>query len=177
LVPRDEVLPASDLDRRVGGQVGDVDRDEVGSVSGRFLGHSRPGLPDPTDVGPRIYLANFEIMRFPRHPFYRIVRAKVLQSCGASPLGQGGSSHSNVRRMMTGCKDLGKSVGANKYLASLGKSSGRCSSRGNRRCIRGTSLVTSGSGGNPLGLGSGLFVGGSQLSFSVLFSLATEGSN
>jgi hypothetical protein len=161
LVPCNEVLPGSDLDRRVGSQVSNVDRDDIGRVSCRFLGHCRRGLPDPADVGPRIYLANFEIMRFLGYPFYRVGRAKGLQSCGASPLGQGGSSHSNVRRMLTGCKDLGKCVGTNKYLASRGKSSGRGGWRGNRRCIRGTSLVTSGGGGNPLSLGSGSFVGGS----------------
>jgi hypothetical protein len=32
LIPRDEVLPGGDLDRRVGGQVGNVDRDNVGRV-------------------------------------------------------------------------------------------------------------------------------------------------
>jgi hypothetical protein len=156
LVPCDQVLPGSDLDRRVGAQVGDVDRDDVGRVSCRFLGHRRPGLPDPADVGPCIYLANFEIMRFPGHPFYRIGRAKGLQSCGASPLGQGGSGHSNVRLMLNGHKDLGKCGGANKYLASRWKSSGRGGWRDNRRCIR----VTSSGGGDPLSLGSGSFVGG-----------------
>jgi hypothetical protein len=72
-----------------------------------------------------------------------------------------GLSHSNVRRMMTGCNDLGKSVGANNYLAGREKSSGRGDWRGNRRCVRGTSLVASGGGGNPLSLCSGSFVGGS----------------
>jgi hypothetical protein len=72
LVPCDQVLPGGDLDRRVGGQVGNVDRDDVGRMSGRLLGHCRTGLPDPTDIGPRISLTNLEIMRFPRHPFYSI---------------------------------------------------------------------------------------------------------
>jgi hypothetical protein len=61
---------------------------------------------------------------------------------------------------LNGRKDLGKCGGANKYLASLGKSSGRGGWRDNRRCIRGTSLITSGGGGDPLSLGSGTFVGG-----------------
>jgi hypothetical protein len=72
LVPCDQVLPGGDLDRRVGGQVGDVDRDDVGRMSGRLFDHCRTGLPDPTDIRPRIYLTSLEIMRFPRHPFYSV---------------------------------------------------------------------------------------------------------
>jgi hypothetical protein len=62
--------------------------------------------------------------------------------------------------LLNGRKDLGKCGGANKYLASSGKSSGHGGWRDNRRCIRGTSLLTSGGGGNSLSLGPGPFVGG-----------------
>jgi hypothetical protein len=62
--------------------------------------------------------------------------------------------------MLNGCKDLGKCGGANKYLASHGKSSGRSRWRDNRSCIRGTSLITSSGSSDPLSLGSGLFIGG-----------------
>jgi hypothetical protein len=117
-------------------------------------------LPDPTDIGPRIYLADFKVVRLPRHPLHRVGRAKGLQ------LGQGGSSHSYLGWRLTGCNDLGKSVGANNYLAGQRKSSSRSDWRSNRRCIRGTSLVARGvGGGNPLSLGSGSI------------SIATEGSN
>jgi hypothetical protein len=132
-------------------------------MSCRFLGHRHPGLPDPADIGPHIYLTDLELMRFPGQPFYRIGRAKGLQSCGASPLVQGGSGigHRNLRLLLlNGRKDLGKCGGVNKYLASIGKSSGCGGWRDNRRCIGGTSLVTSNGSSDPLGLGSGPFVGG-----------------
>jgi hypothetical protein len=76
---------------------------------------------------------------------------------------QGGSSCSNLRLLLlNGRKDLGKCGGANNYRASDVRR--ECGSRGgwrdNRRCIWGTSLVTSGGGGDPHGLGPGSFVGG-----------------
>jgi hypothetical protein len=61
-----EVLPGGYLDGRVGGQVGNVDRDDVGRVSGCFFSHCRSGLPDPMDVGPSIDFTHFQIVRFPR---------------------------------------------------------------------------------------------------------------
>jgi hypothetical protein len=78
LVPRDEILPGSDLDGRVGGQVGNVDRDDVGRVSGCLLSHRRSGLPDPTDVKTRIDFAHFQVVRFPRYPFHRISGTESL---------------------------------------------------------------------------------------------------
>jgi hypothetical protein len=76
---------------------------------------------------------------------------------------QGGSSRSNLRLpLLNGRNDLGKCGSDNNYRASgvSRKCSGRGGWRDNRRCIWGTSLVTSGGGGNPLGLGPGSFVGG-----------------
>jgi hypothetical protein len=96
LVPRDENLPGGDQDRRVGGRVGDVDRDDVGSVPGCFLSHRRPGLPDPTNIGPRLDLTHFQVVRFPGHPFHQIGGAKGLQPSGTSLFGQDGSGPSNV---------------------------------------------------------------------------------
>jgi hypothetical protein len=94
-------------------------------------------------------------MRFPRHPFYGIGRAKGLQPRGASTLVQGGSSRSNLGLLLlNGRKDLGKCGSANNY-----RGGGGCSGwKDNRRCIWGTSslLVTSG-GGDPVPLP---FVGG-----------------
>jgi hypothetical protein len=64
--------------------------------------------------------------------------------------------------LLNGRKDLSKCGLANNYRASDGKQGcGGCGSwRDNRRCIWGTSLVTSGGGGDPVGLGYGSFVGG-----------------
>jgi hypothetical protein len=72
-------------------------------------------------------------------------------------LRQDGSGPSNVGLRLTGCNDLGKSVGANNYLAIRRKSS----RRNDWRCIRRTTSVGSCVGGsNPLGLGPGSFDGG-----------------
>jgi hypothetical protein len=76
---------------------------------------------------------------------------------------QGGSSRSDLRLLLlNGRKDLSKLGLANNYRASdVGRECGvRRGWRDNRRCIWGTSLVASGGGGDPLGLGPGSFVGG-----------------
>jgi hypothetical protein len=112
-------------------------------VPGCFLSHRRPGLPDPTDIGPRIDLAVFEVVRFPGHPLHHVSGAKGLQSRGTSSLRQGGSGPSNVGWRLTGCNDLGKGVGANNYLAGRRKSSSRSDWRDNRRCIRRTTSIGS----------------------------------
>jgi hypothetical protein len=70
LEPCNEVLPGGDLEGQVGGQVGDVDREDVSRVSGCLLSHRRSGLPDPTDVGPRVDLAHFQVVHLPGHPFH-----------------------------------------------------------------------------------------------------------
>jgi hypothetical protein len=104
LVPCNEVLPGGHLDEWDGGQVGDVDRDDVGRVSGCFFRHSCSGLPDPTDVGQSIDFTHFQIVRFPRRPFHRVNGAESLQPGGASLLGQ--DSSSNVRLSLASCKEL-----------------------------------------------------------------------
>jgi hypothetical protein len=75
---------------------------------------------------------------------------------------QGGSSRGGLRLMLlNGRKDLSKLGLANNYRASnVRRGCGGCGGwRGNKRCIRETSLVTSG-GGDPIGLGPDPFVGG-----------------
>jgi hypothetical protein len=148
LVPCHEILPGGNLDGRVGGQLGDVDRDDGGRVSGCLLSHRRSGLPDLTDVGPCIDFTHFQIVRFPRHPFHRISEAESLQPGATSSLGQDGSCPSNVRLRLAGCKDLCKSVGANNYLGGRRKGSSRNNWRDNRRCVRrATSVGVGGSFG------------------------------
>jgi hypothetical protein len=76
---------------------------------------------------------------------------------------QGGSSDSNLRLLLLkGCKDLSKLGLANNYRASDARQEcGGCGGwRDNRRCIWGTSMVTSSGGGDPVSLGPGSFVGG-----------------
>jgi hypothetical protein len=160
LVPRDEILPGGDLDGRVGRQVGDVDGDDVGCVSGCLLSHRRSGLPDPTDVGPHIDFTHFQIVSFPRHPFHQISGAESLQPGGTSSLRQDCSCPSNVRLRLAGCNDLGKSVGPNNYLGGRGMGSSRNDWRDKGRCIRRTTSVGGCVGGSiPLGLDPGLFYG------------------
>jgi hypothetical protein len=94
-----------------------------------------------------------EIMRFLRHPFYGIHRAKGHQPGGASALVQRGSNCSDWGLLLNGRKDLSKCGGANNY-----RSGGGCSSwKDYRRCIRGTSSlrITSGGGCNPVPLSVG----------------------
>jgi hypothetical protein len=70
-------------------------------------------------------------------------------------LGQDGSCSSNVRLRLSGCKDLGKSIGANNYLGGRRRGSSRIDWRDNRRYVQRATRVGGCVGGShPLGSGS-----------------------
>jgi hypothetical protein len=68
-----------------------------------------------------------------------------------------------MRLKLAGCKELGKSAGANNYLGSRRKGSSRNNRRSNRRSLCTQWYISDGGcvdGGNPLGLGPCSISGG-----------------